>query len=97
MSIARCSWIPLYLASLGVASSTSTGLLAGMPWLAAGLVGAVAGNLADGWVQLRVLHQFCECLTTRRCTYLVLQCDVAVTDTAFACSCDSLQPEQLQL
>uniref|UniRef100_A0A7S3VSY5 Major facilitator superfamily (MFS) profile domain-containing protein n=1 Tax=Dunaliella tertiolecta TaxID=3047 RepID=A0A7S3VSY5_DUNTE len=45
------SWIPLYLASLGVASSTSTGLLAGMPWLAAGLVGAVAGNLADGFIR----------------------------------------------
>jgi len=45
------SWIPLYLASLGVTSAKSTGLLAGMPWLAAGLVGAVASNLADGYVK----------------------------------------------
>lgn len=44
------SWIPLYLGSLGVQGAAATGLMAGLPWLTAGLVGAVAGSAADGLI-----------------------------------------------
>lgn len=56
-----CSWIPLYLQSLGSQSATGTGLLAGLPWLAAGLGGTVAGQVSErlmraGVPRLKVRH-----------------------------------------
>lgn len=41
------AYLPQYLTFLGIGSLTSTGFLAGLPFLAAAIVGAVAGGFAD--------------------------------------------------
>lgn len=41
------NWMPLYMASLGGADLVLTGLLSGLPWLAAAAAGVLAGTVAD--------------------------------------------------
>jgi hypothetical protein len=41
------NWMPLYMASLGSQGLAVTGRLSSMPWLAAAVVGMLAGSAAD--------------------------------------------------
>ena len=42
------NWLPMYVSSLGTQALAETGKASSMPWLAAALVGMVAGSMADG-------------------------------------------------
>lgn len=68
----------MYLSSLGVVSATSTGLMAGAPWLAVSVTGTLVGRTADKLIQAgmqrmavrRLMHAVSRLLYTHACTHL---------------------------